>query len=1723
MIKKNLFILNFIFFTCVTIYGAAEVRNITLSTQCINPGQSITVSFEVKCNAYLRVYGDILFSSNSVAEYSDDCVFGENGYYETPVITGHNGGLLFENNYSTSNWSTITKTIQVPDFYTDGKYLIINVAENYQQLFNWGSHIEGSSSLYINICENYTNTLTPTIVFPNNSFTVTPTCSYTMTQTLSPTSSNIIVPTITCTPTITIALPEVYKVRIDYKPGSDETNIIKPYFRLYNENTIPLDLSKVKIKYWYLIEDDSQNENREIYWVGKNSGAIDVTNSTFAEISKTNMEDQNRCYEITFSSSAGLLDQGQFVEVQSGIFKVNYSDYDQDNDWSYNSRNATSFESNGKITVNVDGKNIYGMVPFDKNQPVIINMNCGGAGFNDHLGILYLQGRKYEKGGWGSEYFPDILSKPQLPIAGTVDQYIYQNAVLGSPTKPLHYIYDNIPVGLYEVKFKFAEIDENVTSAGQNVFSIDIEDKSIFQYIDVFASAGFAYAYELVTKVAVYDGQLNIDFNGSFANGITVQQIYEQATPQTSSSATCDAWVDIDGVGQNNINVSNTGENSKNPWFEIDSNNHTHIMWMEYAAILRYEEWDGTSWRGVGGIGSGYSAVNTLGKSMHSYSFTMDGSGYPVVTFAGKSSYNGIFDIYCTRWNGSTWADVTGSGTSKLCVWCGKPINYNPYVKMDSLGNPHIAFHSIPSYGGRMGYIRWNGADWTDIDGAGTEKVVIDRPGLENSYNRQFVFDSANHPHLVWMQEYDGTGEINYMNWNGTNWVDVTGSSSLSKINISNNSTYSTCPQIVLDSSEYPNIIWVDGSTSSNSFKINFLKWNGTAWVDIDGVGKESQVLSFTNCSSQSVSMVLDNEGNPHVAWVDKSTNEPYYVYWNGTAWVDVRGSTSLSSIKVYQDTEKYSSASSAQLCLDNDGIPHIAWTNYSKNNGFSGEIYYLKWGGACPPTPTPTPIICVLTETSYGDNGELQLENLAASMTMDNTGKIVTSGNYNNNYLEIARYNQNGTKDYTFDGDGQVLTYIPGLAGNHAVIADENNKILATTRNNIDGRVMVRCLPNGQIDTTFGTNGYAMPPSGVDFYAWDMKIDSEGRIVAVGVSSGNNSPIMTKMTVCRYNPNGTLDLSFNGTGYTTNNISTTNPTLNTIGFGITFDQNNKIVIVGEGNNPTTGMVIWRFNDNGTLDTSFNATGTNPGTIVETKYAGSISGREAYIDGLGRILVTGSCYLASCEMAAIYRYNTDGSPDMSFGTGGYTAIKGNGNKGITTDKCGRILVLNTEGGLISRFNDDGTPDTTFNNGQYSISVANVIYGEDLILEEDGDIFVLTMERNMTDMSSNSKIRKYKNNSVCVCAQVTFTPTPTMNCTPSWQYIGTPGISIGIANNGGIGISYGTIYIGFNDYGNDGKTSAMFFNGSIWNNIGGIGFSNTSTSNPSFFVFNGMPYMAYADNTNGFKAKVMKYKYGIWIPVGSTSISDGEAQNLCLYVYDDGTVDGLPYLAFRDMYNLGKATVKRFYGSSWTDVGGYPAITNATAYYMSFYVYNNGTTFGMPYLAFEDSASGSKASVMKFNGTWTYVGGSPGASIVAGTYTSIYIYNNGTFEGLPYLAFSNMDNSYKANVIKFETGIWQVVGVQNFTTTGSSENKIEVYDDGLTIGGIPYLAYIDFDTTFKANVVKLVGSSWQSVGSANFTPSNIGQIFFDICKGIPYVSFVDWNADGKLSVMKYDCQ
>lgn len=149
--------------------------------------------------------------------------------------------------------------------------------------------------------------------------------------------------------------------------------------------------------------------------------------------------------------------------------------------------------------------------------------------------------------------------------------------------------------------------------------------------------------------------------------------------------------------------------------------------------------------------------------------------------------------------------------------------------------------------------------------------------------------------------------------------------------------------------------------------------------------------------------------------------------------------------------------------------------------------------------------------------------------------------------------------------------------------------------------------------------------------------------------------------------------------------------------FEVVTQPDGRIVAAGHANvnNDLHGLVA-RFTTGGAVDPTFNGIGH---TLVHA------NGTETEFTGValqadGRIVCSGTVGVGSARSAAAFRFNTDGTPDATFGTGGVVLVglPSSYAEDVTLTPDGGVVIAGAAGGnfLVARFTPGGVLDTDFN-------------------------------------------------------------------------------------------------------------------------------------------------------------------------------------------------------------------------------------------------------------------------------------------------------------------------------------------------------------------------------------------------------------------------------------------
>ncbi len=287
--------------------------------------------------------------------------------------------------------------------------------------------------------------------------------------------------------------------------------------------------------------------------------------------------------------------------------------------------------------------------------------------------------------------------------------------------------------------------------------------------------------------------------------------------------------------------------------------------------------------------------------------------------------------------------------------------------------------------------------------------------------------------------------------------------------------------------------------------------------------------------------------------------------------------------------------------------------------------------------------------DSGFGSGGKLHTDfggsfDAGQAVAIQADGKIVVAGFASSSSsptysdFALARYNPDGSLDSTFGASGKVMTNLQRNETAHALAIQADGKIVAVGRTRAAASgldydfAVARYNSNGSLDTSFGGVGYVVTPftSAYDV-ANSVLIQPDGKIVAAGVAD-TSLPSTQDFALARYNPDGSLDGSFDGDG----KVQTRDP----VAAGAW-----SVAIQGDGRLVVAGGIIARYNADGNLDPSFGSNG-------KVDLAGNSGAYVVLVQPDRKLVVAGSLYAPQGNDFLVARLLPDGSEDTSFGDSG---------------------------------------------------------------------------------------------------------------------------------------------------------------------------------------------------------------------------------------------------------------------------------------------------------------------------------------------------------------------------------------------------------------------------------------------------------------------------------------
>jgi uncharacterized delta-60 repeat protein len=307
-------------------------------------------------------------------------------------------------------------------------------------------------------------------------------------------------------------------------------------------------------------------------------------------------------------------------------------------------------------------------------------------------------------------------------------------------------------------------------------------------------------------------------------------------------------------------------------------------------------------------------------------------------------------------------------------------------------------------------------------------------------------------------------------------------------------------------------------------------------------------------------------------------------------------------------------------------------------------------------------------------------------------------------NALALAQYTSAGVLDAGFGTAGKAT--FPGGAGS---ACDENlSKILEEVTVGADGKiralgncsgklVLITVGADGALETSYGTNGYAMLTNSLSsYFSVSLAVDAAGRVLVAAEYAGNR----TGLIVSRFTAAGVLDSSFGTGGEITLDLGATQitPALSplyrpaSLGGTITNTYSDSVfpgstaiqiltdkkILIATSSNKK--FAVARLLEDGSFDSGFASNGRQVITVG--------SGTPNFVDDItlqkdNKILISGlSTQGSNKQFLTVVRLTSNGQMDTSFGDSGLVGLAESNSTGHIDKGSVRAIGVQSGGQIV---------------------------------------------------------------------------------------------------------------------------------------------------------------------------------------------------------------------------------------------------------------------------------------------------------------------------------------------------------------------------------------------------------------------------------------------------------
>lgn len=280
--------------------------------------------------------------------------------------------------------------------------------------------------------------------------------------------------------------------------------------------------------------------------------------------------------------------------------------------------------------------------------------------------------------------------------------------------------------------------------------------------------------------------------------------------------------------------------------------------------------------------------------------------------------------------------------------------------------------------------------------------------------------------------------------------------------------------------------------------------------------------------------------------------------------------------------------------------------------------------------------------DLTFGDaginyDGQVVSGSVLTSLSVNEQGDFLATGSVNSGDVVVAKYGSDGFAVDNFGISGNVihdLGYIEGI--NESAIQNDGKIILAGTQaesGNPEDAIAVRLLPDGSLDLSFNGSGWVdLALSPANDRPTDLIVDSDGKILIIGFTT-NQTETFFEIFALRLMPDGSYDSGFGTEGVVHYDIGSGDD----FASAVVLQPDGKMIIGGTANNGNdNNFCLIRINEDGSLDPTFG----NNGVVITEVSPNNDGIADMELQADGKLVVAGTARIGNNDDIAIARYHT---------------------------------------------------------------------------------------------------------------------------------------------------------------------------------------------------------------------------------------------------------------------------------------------------------------------------------------------------------------------------------------------------------------------------------------------------------------------------------------------------